>query len=247
MPESESSPALPFKFIGGFGWPTKKIGAILSAQGLIQIFVTLVLFPKVQRRLGSLWTFRLTALSYPFLYLMVPYVTLVPPGWWRIPLITFVLVWKVTAQAWTFPSLQIMLNNSTPKQALGTVNGCYASSASLSRAIGPTFSGFLQSTGLSIGVLGLPWWTIALAIALPGATLSFFFREERRVYDCEKQHEDSDDAGLASPVLYANEVNAALAVAESSNSPNSIVQIRPESPLLTRLTLDRNARRDSKS
>lgn len=181
MPESHKAPSLPFKFTGGFALPTKEIGFILSVQGFIQMFITIFVFPVVNRRLGSVTTFRLVVLTYPILYILVPYLTLVP-SWMRVPGIYLVLIWKVTSQALTFPSLAIMLANSAPsRKVLGTLNGVAASSASLCRAFGPTLSGLVQSAGLSVGVLGLPWWANSL-VAICGSIICLFMVEENRAY-----------------------------------------------------------------
>ena len=169
---------LPFKFSGGFELPTKSIGSILSVQGIIQTFATLIVFPWVSGKLGCLATFRIAVLSYPLLYLLMPYLTVLPATL-RMPALYFMLVWKVTAQAFAFPPLQILLANSAPsKRVLGTLNGTAASSASLCRALGPTLSGFIQSAGLSIGAIGLPWWTSS-AVAIVGAVLSLLLRPQQ--------------------------------------------------------------------
>ncbi|KAL1306065.1 hypothetical protein AAFC00_004191 [Neodothiora populina] len=181
MPESGQAPKLPFRFVGGFALPTKQIGFILSVQGFIQMFVTIFIFPMVNRKLGSIKTFRLVALSYPILYILVPYLTLIPVSL-RTPGIYALLVWKVSAQALTFPSLAIMLANTAPsKKILGTLNGVSASAASLCRAFGPTLSGLVQSAGLSVGALGLPWWTNGL-VAMIGSVLCLCMVEENRAY-----------------------------------------------------------------
>ena len=204
LPESHETPHLPFQFSGGFALPTKVIGFILSAQGFIQMFATLFVFPFVNRKIGSLATFRLVILSYPLLYLMVPYLTLVPTAL-RMPCIYFVLVWKVTAQALSYPSLAIMLANATPsKKVLGTLNGVAASSASLCRAFGPTLSGLVQSLGLSVGVLGLPGWANSF-VALIGAILSLRMIEEKRRYSkVEEASLDSENL----PFLDADELES---------------------------------------
>jgi hypothetical protein len=247
MPESDAPPSLPFKFIGGFALPTKTIGGILAAQGFIQMLATMVIFPMVSRKLGSLMTYRLVVLSYPFLYLAVPYLTLVPSKW-RMPAVWVVIVWKVTAQAFAFPSTNIMLANAAPStKVLGTLNGVASSAASGMRAFGPTVSGMLQSAGLSMGALGLPWWMNAL-IACSGAILSLFMVEERRrTFESEKHQGDADPRPLPS-ALDANEIDAALVAAESLNASSESHLATPGSPLLTRMSLDlrRGSRRDSK-
>lgn len=212
MPESHDPPNLPFQFTGGFALPTKAIGFILSVQGFIQMFVTIFVFPIANRKFGSLATFRFVVLSYPMLYLMVPYLTLIPVAL-RMPGIYCVLVWKVTAQAFAFPSLAIMLANAAPsRKVLGTLNGVAASSASLCRAFGPTLSGLLQSAGLSIGVLGLPWWANSL-VAVGGAVLSLCMIEEKRRYT------KADEANLE-PFLDADLLETAI-VSEAATNADS--------------------------
>lgn len=224
LPESEAPVSLPFHFIGGFGFPTKYIGAILSAQGLIQVVAMLFAFPPLTRCLGSLTLFRITVITYPFLYLVTPYVTLAP-GWFRMPCVYLILVWKVCAQAFTMPSALIMLANNTPSPKVsGTLNGAMAAAASLCRTFGPTFSGLLQAAGLSLGTLGLPWWVNA-SVAVLGAILSLFMVEEkRRTFDSEKQ-----------AVQHQEEAEeAALVAVESPTASLETMQSTPGSPVMTR-------------
>lgn len=249
MPESNAPPSLPFKFLGGFALPTKSIGAILAAQAFVQMIATMVIFPWVNNKLGSLTTYRLVVLTYPILYLVVPYLTLVPLRW-RMPAVWVVIIWKVTAQAFAFPATNIMLANHAPSmKVLGTINGVAASAASGARAFGPTVSGMLQSAGLTVGALGLPWWMNAL-IACTGASLSLLMVEEkRRCFASEKNAHATqrEDAPLPS-ALDATELDAALVAAESLNASSESHVATPGSPLLTRMSLDlrRSSRRDSR-
>jgi hypothetical protein len=197
LPKSDAPTNLPFQFLGGFELSTKSIGAILSIQGVIQMIVTIGIFPIVNRRIGSLWTYRCAVLLYPFLYLVVPYLSLLPDNL-KLPAVYLILVWKVTSQAFAFPSSSIMLANAAPSsKVLGTLNGAAASAASASRAFGPTISGLLQSAGLSINTLGLPWWCNA-AVALLGALISTMMVEEkRRVFVSEKTVQRSDTSAAS--------------------------------------------------
>jgi len=246
MPESDEPAQLPFWFSGGFALPTKSIGGILSIQGVMQMIATLVFFPMVQRRLGTLTTYRLVVLTYPLLYIIVPYLTLVPVSF-RMPAIYAILVWKVTAQAFAFPSNNIMLANATPKRALGTFNGISSSAASFARALGPTLSGLLQAAGLGRHVLGLPWWANAL-VAVIGAVISLCMVEQKRVSsDSEKQAPEEEDYTPVSSTI-SPEINASLVAAENSNAPTNEMYSRPSSSLLVRPSLDvrRDTRRSSK-
>ena len=249
MPESDAPAQMPFWFTGGFALSTKSIGGILSLQGVIQMIATMVVFPYVELRLGTLRTYRLVILTYPLLYILVPYLTLVPVNY-RMPAVYAILVWKVTAQAFAFPSNNMMLANSIPKRQRGTFNGVAQSSASLARAIGPTFSGLLEAAGLAKGMLGLPWWVNAF-VAVLGAVLSLCMIEQRsRPIMLEKMNEEEDD-GADETILPAisPDVDAALVAARSSSLQEDAVISRPSSPLLTRLSLDicRNMRAHSKS
>lgn len=194
LSESDEPTDLPFKFLGGFGLATKEIGFILSLQGVLQMIAQIFFFPWVTQKLGSLCTFRLVVVAYPLLYVLVPYLVLLPHSL-RMIGIYVVLAWKVTAQSLAFPSMAIMIANSAPsKRVLGTLNGAAASSASLCRAIGPTFSGYVQSAGLRIGYVGLPWWTSA-GVAVCGASLSLLM-SDRRKDQHELLHESDSEESI---------------------------------------------------
>lgn len=171
-----SQQELPFKFTGGFGWKTQNIGAFLAMQGAMQMFAQLILFPWLSKKLGSLRTFWVTLSLYPILYLLAPYLALLPESL-RIPGLVVLLVGKVTFQSLSYPSLAIILANSSPsKRVLGTLNGAAASSASVCRGFGPTISGAVDSLGMQLGMSGLAWWTIA-GVALLGWLPGFMLRE----------------------------------------------------------------------
>ncbi|KAI8689898.1 MFS domain-containing protein [Fusarium falciforme] len=162
---------LPFRFTDGFGLETKVIGFIMSVQGLYSLFSNYLIVPPVTRRLGSLRLFRLLAFSYFALYLVTPYLVLLPEPM-RMPAIYLLVIWKCTFSTMAYPSNAILLANSAPsKQVLGTINGIAASTASLCRALGPTLSGLLYSLGLQTGYSGLAWWFSGL-VTIVGAYLS---------------------------------------------------------------------------
>ncbi|EGX91182.1 MFS multidrug transporter, putative [Cordyceps militaris CM01] len=162
---------LPFKFVDGFGLDTKTIGFIMSVQGLYSLFSNYLVVAPVTRRLGSLRLFRLIAFSYFSLYLVTPYLVLLPDNL-RMPAIYLLVIWKCTFATMAYPSNAILLANSAPsKEVLGTINGIAASTASLCRALGPTVSGFLYALGLQTGYSGLAWWFSGVT-TLVGAYLS---------------------------------------------------------------------------
>lgn len=177
-PDTETSASLPFKFTGGFELPTKTIGVIMSCQGVYSMIAQVFLFPRVVGRFGSLAVFRTVVMAYPFLYLLVPYLVLLPSRWRMFGLAACLLL-KVTGQVMAYPSNSILLTNAAPSMlVLGTINGVAASTASLSRAFGPTVSGLIHSVGLNWGYSGLAWWSSAL-ICILAAVESLWMREGR--------------------------------------------------------------------
>lgn len=193
--QSQEPNHLPFKFMGSFGLGTKEIGVILSVQGLYSMIATLFLFPFVVRKLGALGLFRFLAISYPLLYITTPYIALLSPEW-QMTGVYALVIWKCTFATMAYPSNAILLTNSAPSLLmLGTINGVAASTASLSRAFGPTVSGILFSAGLKAKYSGLAWWCSAL-IALAGAINSLSMTDKGgRMDDDEK-----DDPEPALPV-----------------------------------------------
>ncbi|KAI9806579.1 MAG: hypothetical protein M1826_004654 [Phylliscum demangeonii] len=165
-PPSSAPPVLPFKFLGGFGLSAKTIGIIISFQGLYSMTAQLLLFPVVVRWFGTLRVFQFVVFSYPLLYFFTPYLVLLH-GWTRAVGLAVCLAVKVTAAILAYPSHAIQLANSAPSSlVLGLINGVAASSASLSRAFGPTVSGLIHSAGLTMGYSGLAWWSGALIASL---------------------------------------------------------------------------------
>lgn len=186
---------LPFNFNGGFGWNTQKNGLFLATQGFLQMFAQLIVFPWLSKKLGSLRTFWITLSLYPILYLFAPYLALLPKNF-RIVGLMALLVCKVTFQSLSYPSLAIILANSSPsKKVLGTLNGAAASSASIARGFGPTISGFVDGRGEAMHMTGLAWWTIA-GVALIGWGPGFMLRDSKKrpasSYDDEENLLDTD-------------------------------------------------------
>ena len=165
---------------------------MLSVQGVYSMTAQVFLFPFVVKRFGSLKTFRFVVMSWPILYLLVPYLVFLPPHL-QMTGILFCLLWRITAQVLAFPSNAILLTNSAPSSmVLGVINGVAASTASLSRAVGPTLSGLISSYGQSKGYVGLAWWAGGL-IAILGAIESMWMEEGKGRMDSTEANESEDE------------------------------------------------------
>lgn len=218
LPDNATPWNLPFKFVGGYGLSTKEIGVILSVQGVYSMLATVFLFPFIVRKLGALGLFRCIAISYPILYLVTPYLVLLPDSL-RMIGVYAIVIWKCTFATMSYPSNAILLTNSAPSLLmLGTINGVAASTASLCRAFGPTASGFLFSAGLRIGYSGLAWWCSAI-IAIAGAIISLSMSDKGGRMDAEDEKNDEDqEMGFEDHILDHKSLNSALAAAEPRNS-----------------------------
>jgi hypothetical protein len=189
---------LPFRFVDGFGLDTKTIGVIMSVQGVYSLLSNYLVVAPVTRRLGSLRLFRILAFSYFALYLVTPYLVLLPENL-RMAAIYILVIWKCTFATMAYPSNAILLANSAPsKQVLGTINGIAASTASLCRALGPAVSGLLYAWGLQTGYSGLAWWFSGF-VSIIGAFLSSQITEGGGHFDQVPDAEDelSEEALLA--------------------------------------------------
>ncbi|KAI1210871.1 MFS general substrate transporter [Annulohypoxylon truncatum] len=167
---------LPFKFVDGFGLDSKTVGIVLSAQGAYQLVVNMFIIPPVLKHFGARRLFRFLVLAYFSLYLITPYLVLLPEKY-RMIGVGMVLVWKCTFASMAYPSNAILTADSAPSHlALGTINGVAASTASLCRAFGPTISGILYAIGLKTGYSGLAWWCSAF-VAIGGAIVGLQIQE----------------------------------------------------------------------
>lgn len=233
-PISTEPISLPFRFTGGFGFSSKTIGFILSVQGAYSIVAQLCLFPRVADHFGILKTFRFVIMTWPLLYLMVPYLVLLPQ---RLQMagVYLCVLWKITAQVFAFPSNAILIRNSAPSLlVLGVVNGVAASTASLARAFGPTVTGVFHSWGLEIGSNGVAWWVNGI-VCVVGALESLWIEEvDDPVILADMEDEEClADEALIDPLT----IDAAMDAARTfpQHLEESDIQIRKSDPKLNLL------------
>ena len=202
--------SLPFKFSGGFALSSKFIGLMISLQGICSMIAQIFLFPFVVRRFGNLRTFRFVVMSWPILYLIVPYTVLLPSRF-RLAAIGFCLLWRILGQVFAYPCNAILLTNSAPSMlVLGLINGAAASTASLCRAFGPAIAGVLHDWGNGKGYNGVAWWTGGI-ICVIGAVESFWMEEGQGRMD--HVDEDDEEATLIEPHIDPLDIDAVITAA----------------------------------
>ncbi len=196
-PPTDGNVSLPFKFAGGFGFDNQTVGVIMAVQGFYSLLSNTFLFPWVIERIGPLRLFKLVALPYFLLYLVTPYLVLLPDSF-RMIGVYLVIIWKCTFSTLAYPSNALITMHLAPNPlSLGTVNGVSASAASLCRAFGPAVSGFLYAIGQESGFSSLPWWCgsgVAVAGAFVAAQLTM------PLHSCMEKQSDDVESGSLTPV-----------------------------------------------
>ncbi|KAL4780894.1 major facilitator superfamily domain-containing protein [Aspergillus varians] len=160
----------PFKFVGGFGMDSQRIGVFYTITGIFGIIIQFYVFPASAKRFGVLKCVKVSAAVFPLIYILTPYVVLVPESV-RDVSICFLILAKLTASIFNFPGITILLTNSAGSMGiLGTLNGVATSMSAVGRAAGPAMLGPIFSFGMKVGYIILPWWFlsfISVLAALP--------------------------------------------------------------------------------
>lgn len=68
----------PFKFAGGFGLDSSRIGLVFTLYGVWGVVVQFCIFPGVARKYGVAKCLRVCSVIMPITYLVMPFVALLP-------------------------------------------------------------------------------------------------------------------------------------------------------------------------
>ena len=158
---------LPFKFAGGMGLDSGRIGLIFTLYGVFGMIVQFLVFPPVARRFGVLRCLKACTIAFPLVYLLTPFTVLLPTPLTQQIAIFCVMLLKSCAGIFAFPCTTILLTNSARSlRLLGTLNGVATSLSAIGRALGPTIGGSVFTLGIDLGYVIIPWFTIAGLAAL---------------------------------------------------------------------------------
>ncbi|EST09569.1 Major facilitator superfamily [Kalmanozyma brasiliensis GHG001] len=155
---------------GGLSFTSADIGTVLALNGGFTIFIQLIAFPTLERRLGgpARVYVRVTA-ALPFLWLCLPLahqLAINHSKAWPMAALVLAIVLKGISNM-SIVSSNLLVNNSAPtRSSLATLNSVSQMAGCLSRTIGPSFSTSLFAFSTSRGVLGgqLVWlvmWAIS--------------------------------------------------------------------------------------
>jgi len=169
----------PLSSPGGLGLSVQKVGAIMSANGIIALFVQAVIFPFAAEQLGIHRLFIVVSVLHPVAYLVMPYLVYLP-GSWVIPGLYACLTIRNMLSILAYPVLLILIKEATPSPCvLGKINGLAASAGAACRTIAPPVSGILYTLGSRMGFTGLAWYGSAFVAGI-GAIQCFAVKREKR-------------------------------------------------------------------
>lgn len=175
----------PWVIKGGLGWETESIGRILSTTGVFGCVFVLVLFPIIDKRLGTVRGFRLATSVFPLTYIVFPFIVFTStaynpllPSWLTKVCLYACVGASVFGTSLAFPQVSILMYNAAPARYRTFVNSSGMSATALARFIGPLLWGTLISYFDKKSMGAVPWillgavgsCTFTIAMSLP-ATL----------------------------------------------------------------------------
>ena len=142
----------------GLGLSEYTIGTVLSFSGLLFVFLQYAVYAALIETLGVYGTLRVTSLAFPIVALcpVSLWLNRDQPGYDNLSWETFSYLsilfaaYRVMAIAF-FTTLMVAMNRSVAPSHRGTMNGLATLGGSITKGIGPTFTGLLVAFSLSAG------------------------------------------------------------------------------------------------
>lgn len=173
----------PFHIQGGFGLGVSYIGTLFSSTGIMGMLIVLLIFPLIDRKLGTINGYRLSVSIFPIVYFIVPFSLFTLHDYnpkiptWVTPLVLYSLTsLKTLASATGMPQVMLLNHRAAAKKHRAYVNSATMSILALARCTGPIVFGYLMSLGDKLAFGGLVWWVMGL-MALVGTIQSYWMQD----------------------------------------------------------------------
>ncbi|KAJ2331203.1 hypothetical protein GGI00_003362 [Coemansia sp. RSA 2681] len=147
---------------GGLGLDPRSIGLSLGIEGIVVVYLQLVVYPRLERKYGVLYCYR-RGLSFALPYLVsMPFLSIIAAhlqtqtgtsssfmsfeytAMWVL-LMSFMTM-RITSNVLAYTSINLMITNMAPSRAdLGFMNGTQQLAMSVMRIFAPAVSGILWS------------------------------------------------------------------------------------------------------
>jgi len=182
--------------LGGFGFTPLQISLFMGLGGLSQSLYLLIIFPWLQKRIGTAGVMRLCANAYPFFFAILPVCNILlrnglTTAFWVITPVALVVGSGV---AMSFTAIQLVLNDVSPSPAvLGTLNAVALTLVSGIRAFSPALFASLFAASVGSKVLGgHVIWILMIALALGFTVVSRWVPEEKEEVKNGERQDDRD-------------------------------------------------------
>ncbi len=191
---------LPFRFTGGFGLNSDRIGLLFTVYAVAGVFIQFFAFPGIARHYGVLPCLKVVTAMFPIAYIATPFTALLPTPVTQQVGILVVMVFKCWASIFAFPCTTILLTNSAISlRILGTLNGVAVSISAIGRAVGPAIGGFTFTLGVDKGYGIIPWWILG-CFGILGAIAPWWLVEMKGFGDDDDESDNNEtsqeEAGL---------------------------------------------------
>jgi hypothetical protein len=220
----ETNTQLPFKFSGGFGLGSGRIGTLFTMYGFVGCFIQFLVFPPTARKFGVLNCFKCCAIIFPIICFLTPYTALIQSSTTQQIVMFGLMVVKSFAVIFAFPCSIILLTNSAVSlRILGTLNGVAVSISAVGRAIGPAMSGAAFTWGLEKGYVIAPYWLLGTIAAIGG--IPIWYLVEMPGFSKTDSDDDSElesDESLLPTLEEGDEILAGDEVLSSDNEEEAL-------------------------
>ncbi|KAJ2636898.1 hypothetical protein GGF44_003038, partial [Coemansia sp. RSA 1694] len=173
---------------GGLGLDPRSIGWSLGVEGIVVVYIQLVVYPRLERKYGALHCYRRglsTAIPYlvsmPFLSIIAAHLQTQADTSSTSMLVEKVVMWvllmsimtmRIMSSVLTYTSINLIIANMAPTRAdLGFMNGTHQLAMSIMRIFAPIISGSLWSWSIKHSLpfpfnSHLVWMLSAVLIAI---------------------------------------------------------------------------------
>lgn len=154
---------------GGLGYDVHDVGTYLAVNGALAMFIQVVIFPVVVRRLGVWHSFMAMIVLYPTAYIIMPFLSALPVSLTSAGIYLTLFLQSFYGMI-VGPVTLILIKNATPSPlVLGKVNGLAMSGACLARTVAPPLAGIIYSFAGSAAA-----WVSCVVVALIGVVQLFW-------------------------------------------------------------------------
>lgn len=156
-------------FNGGLGWPTTRIGLLMSVLGFSGIILQVFVYPDVANFFGNARVHKLSLLAFPITYFTLPFLSFLSDKSDNAAFIAILplCILVVVGRTFAIPPMTILMTNAAPSHAvMGTVHGLTHSVVSVARCVGPFILGNLYSLSIKIDMIGLAFWVMTIVVLI---------------------------------------------------------------------------------